>query len=177
MTQQLNDRLNECARTLSDGKLLAKLSCGDVVAQELKYHPSCLAALYNRERAYLKSSSQEHSNQSSCDDEVYPLAFPELLIYITETKNASEATSPAIFKLADLTLIYKERLKQLGVESPNVHSNRLKDQLLAQMPELESHKKGRDVLLAFRNDIGPQASNYSEAIILSKAASILRNQL
>ena len=35
MTQQLNDRVNECALTLSDGKLLAKLSGGDVVAQEL----------------------------------------------------------------------------------------------------------------------------------------------
>ena len=51
MTQQLNDKVNECALTLSDGKLLAKLSGGDVVAQELKYHPACLAALYNRKRA------------------------------------------------------------------------------------------------------------------------------
>ena len=48
------------------------------------------------------------------------------------------------------------------------------------MPELVSHRKGRDLLLAFKKDIGPvisQASDYSDAIILSKAASILRNQM
>ena len=51
---------------------------------------------------------------------------------------------------------------------------------MAQIPELESHRKGRDVLLAFKKDIGPilsQASDYSDAIILSKAASILRSQM
>ena len=71
-----------------------------------------------------------------------------------------------MFKLADLTKIYKERLEQLGVQSSNVHSNRLKDKLMAQMPELESHRKGRNVLLAFKEDIGPvlsQASDYSDA--------------
>lgn len=35
MMQELNDRVKECALTLSDGKLLAKLSGGDVVALEL----------------------------------------------------------------------------------------------------------------------------------------------
>ena len=77
MTQQLimNDKVNECALTLSDGKLLAKLSGGDVVTQELKYHPACLAALYNRKRAYLKAIGQEHSDESSCSKEAYSLAF------------------------------------------------------------------------------------------------------
>ena len=58
MMQQLNDRVNECARTLSDGRLLAKLSGGDAIAQ---YDPACLVALYNRKRAYLKAISQEQS--------------------------------------------------------------------------------------------------------------------
>jgi len=159
---------------------MAKLSGGDVVAQELKYHPACLAALYNRKRAYLKAIDQEHSDETSCSKEAHPLAFSELLVYINETKHNREGTSLVMFKLADLAKIYKERLEQLGVESPNVHSNRLKDKLMAQMPELESHRKGRDVLLAFRKDIGPvlsQASDYSDAIILSKAASILRSQM
>ncbi len=35
MTMQLNQRLNECAPNLNDGKLLALLSGGDVVALEL----------------------------------------------------------------------------------------------------------------------------------------------
>ena len=53
MTMKLNKKVNKYAKTISDGKLLAKLSAGDVVAQEQKYHPTCLVALYTRERAHL----------------------------------------------------------------------------------------------------------------------------
>ena len=52
MTMQLNERLNECAWTLNDRMHLAKLSAGDVVALNLKHHPVCLVAVYNRERAH-----------------------------------------------------------------------------------------------------------------------------
>ncbi|CAC5371326.1 unnamed protein product [Mytilus coruscus] len=47
--------------------------------------------------------------------------------------------------------------------------------MIAEIPELEAHKKGRDTLLAFKKDIGTallQAANYSEAIILAKVAMI-----
>ena len=50
MTMQLTERINQCAMTRNDGRLLARLSAGDAVAQELKYHPGCLVTLYNRER-------------------------------------------------------------------------------------------------------------------------------
>jgi len=50
MTMKLNKRLNDCAKNLNDGRLLAVLSGGDVIAQELKYHSSCLTSLYNTER-------------------------------------------------------------------------------------------------------------------------------
>ena len=56
-----------------------------------------------------------------------------------------------------------------------VNSTTLMEKLLAEIPELESHKKERDIHLAFK--IGAalsHASNYSEAIILAKAARILR---
>ena len=66
MTMQVNKRINECAKTLSDRKLLAKLSVGCVIAQELKYHPACLVALYNRERAYLKVQEQEKAQEHNC---------------------------------------------------------------------------------------------------------------
>ena len=35
MTMELDQKLNECARNLNDGKLLARLTGGDIVAQEL----------------------------------------------------------------------------------------------------------------------------------------------
>ena len=157
---------------------LAKLSGGDVIAQELKYHPSCLTGLYNRERAYLTKVENEKKSQRSLETEVYPLAFSELVTYMAETKASSEG--PSIFRLADMHSLYKQRLQQLGVESPDVNSTRLKDKLLAELPELEAHKKGRDVLLAFQEDVGSalsHASEYSEAIVLAKAAKILRRQM
>ena len=61
-----------------------------------------------------------------------------------------------------------------------VHSTRLKEQLIARIPELEAHKKGRDIILAFKEDIGPTLSDaysYSDAIILSKAVDILRKEV
>ena len=39
MTLNLNERLKSCAETLQDRSLLAKLSVGDVIAQDMKYHP------------------------------------------------------------------------------------------------------------------------------------------
>ena len=77
----------------------------------------------------------------------------------------SIASDPVIFRLADLAFLYKQRLHQLGVLTPEVHSTRLKEQLLSQMPELEAHKQGRDVLLAFKEDVSSvllDASKYSQ---------------
>ncbi|KAH3711848.1 hypothetical protein DPMN_071523 [Dreissena polymorpha] len=63
---------------------------------------------------------------------------------------------------------------------PNVNASRLKDKLLAEIPELEAHRKGRDVLLAFKQDVGEalsQTMDYSDALIVTKAAKILRKQM
>ena len=40
MTFKVNSRALESARLLKDEALLAKLSAGDVMAQEVKYHPN-----------------------------------------------------------------------------------------------------------------------------------------
>lgn len=178
MTERLNEHLNQCARTLNDGKLLAKLSGGDVVALEVKYYLRCLQKLYNAERAYLNSLKKAESSDLGKD--LYPVAFSELVIYIMDSKITNTEAAPVVFRLADLASLYKLCLEQLGVDSPNVHFTRLKEQLLARIPELEAHKKGRDVLLAFKADIGPmlhEASQYSNALHLSKAVDILRKEM
>lgn len=177
MTMQLNERLNECARNLNDGKLLALLSGGDVVALELKYHCSCLTTLYNRERAHVAQKNREIC-ESSQEKDFVPLVFSELLVYVSEKRYSTD--EPAVFRLAELVSLYKERLEQFGTDIPDVNSTRLKERLLSEIPELVAYKKGRDVLLAFEKDIGPvlsEASSYSDAIILSKAAKILRRHM
>lgn len=107
-----------------------------------------------------------------------PQLFSELLVYLIETK--TNAVDPVVFRLADLVSLYQQRLQQLGVKDHNVNSTRLKDKLLGEIPELEAYKKGRDVLLAFKEDVGTvlsKAINYTEAIIITKAAKILRQRM
>jgi len=44
-----------------------------------------------------------------------------------------------VFKLADLTKLYTERLRQLGIEvSGRIISTRLKERLLAAVPDLST---------------------------------------
>ena len=130
-----------------------------------------MVGLYNRERAHRHVEKQF---QEGLQQHVYPLAFSELITYIVETKSSKEG--PSILRLADMVQLYKQRLEQLGIAKPDVNSTRLKEKLLAEISELKAHTQGRDVILAFDEDIGlalSPASDFSEAIILAKAAKIL----
>jgi len=75
MTMDLDKRLNECARNLNDVRLMARLSGGDIVAQELKYHRFCLTALYNRERVHFSSQNSQEIREK----EAHPIVFSELI--------------------------------------------------------------------------------------------------
>ena len=48
MTTKVDERVRKCAHLLADSLLLGKLSAGDMIATEAKYHPGCLLALYDR---------------------------------------------------------------------------------------------------------------------------------
>jgi len=63
----LDSHVRECAAQLNDSKLLAKLSRGDVIAIEAKYHKKCLVALYNRLRSQQRER-KERSKTISHDD-------------------------------------------------------------------------------------------------------------
>jgi hypothetical protein len=93
----VDERVRECAMLLQDSKLLGKLSFGDMVAQEVKYHAQCLTALYNRCRAEQSKATQVNAESKS------GIAFAELVTYMNEIRETS--TSPPVFKLNDLTRI------------------------------------------------------------------------
>ena len=59
MTLSLHARLQRCAENLLDGELLAKLSGGDMVAQEYMYHAACLTGVYNRERSWMSAQNAD----------------------------------------------------------------------------------------------------------------------
>ncbi len=49
-TLQVYKHVRECAKLTGNTMLLGKLSLGDMVALEAKYHSKCLLALYNHAR-------------------------------------------------------------------------------------------------------------------------------
>ena len=46
MKKNLYEKLNDCAKLLEDEKHIIKLSAGDLVAKEAKYHLNCLTTVY-----------------------------------------------------------------------------------------------------------------------------------
>ena len=96
MTVNLNNGVHECARTLNDGKLLAKLSGGDAIAQELKYHCACLCSLYNRERSHLRALEKEPF-QSDSEPDIFPMVLSELVNYIVETSLSSDGSEMLLY--------------------------------------------------------------------------------
>ena len=160
MTMQLNDRLNQCAQNLQDEKLLAKLSVGDAIAQELKYHAGYLTALYNRERSALKKK------QTGDEDSPENLVLVELVTHIVETQRQNP--SGAVFKLGDLCILYQNRLQQLS--SPVKHNRtKLKNRILSKFPEVQGYHRGREVIFVFEKDVGPEiasACEFTDAMLL-----------
>jgi hypothetical protein len=61
---------------LQDQKLLATLSAGDVVAQELKYHGACIPSLHNKERAHLRMK-QSMTEDADAEGEINQIVFAD----------------------------------------------------------------------------------------------------
>ena len=176
-TFHLDDRVRKCSHILQDERLLAKLSAGDMIAQEAKYHLGCLTTLYNKAAAVQDKGQEDNAEKVS-----HGIALAELLVYIDEAR-MDETVAP-VFKLADLCRLYSARLKQLGAEQDDrPHSTHLKNRILAHFPDLTAHKQGRNVLLAFNKDLGSAlrkacVRDYDdEAICLTKAANIVRREM
>ncbi len=180
MTKMVSDRVKRCATKILDERLLAKVSAGDLIASEAKYHAKCLVALYNAARS--KTSEQNENREGATTEMFYARAFAELVAFIEDTLADREQQTP-VFKLSDLVRLYKDRLVQLNVPSPCVHSTRLKDRLLANFPELQAFKEGRDILLMSNEDVGTALRQACEndadddACILARAARIVRKEI
>ena len=114
-----------------------------MISQEAGYHAKCLAALYN------KAERSKQSTINGNEKRIQGIALAQLVAYKEETCAETKGSAPTVFRLAELTDMYFNRLAQLGVEgSGRVHSADLKERLLANVPGLQAHKKGRSKLLA-----------------------------
>ena len=167
-TLGLDDRVREYATLLSKERLLAKLSGGDLIALEAKYHTKCLSMLY-RKAQYAKEGKEESEQPRHRLDGI---AQAELVSYIEEF-GTSGAELPT-FKLADLANMYKSCLQRLGCDTTA---------LVFQIPGLQCYNKGRDVYLAFRDDVGfalhkaHEQDCDEEVIHLAKTVAIVRKDM
>ena len=71
----------------------------------------------------IRRHQQREMDDASENSYAYPRALSELVTYIYEQNVANTTDKPDVFKLNDLTILYTERLKQLGIETP-IDSNR-----------------------------------------------------
>ena len=143
----LDMNVRKAAMKLQEKSPLAKLSAGDLIAQNAQYHLKYLNSLYNRARE--KKSSED----SDKDRMNHGLAFAELISYIEETCMDTSVTS--IFKLSDLVTLYTTRLEQLGSNVVGrVHSTGLKKRILAYFLDMKPHKQGRDIILVSNECVG-----------------------
>ena len=86
--------------------------------------------------------------------------------------------------LADLAQLYQSRMQQLEVKLDNrVNSTRLKQRLLVQFPDMRTHNKRRDILMAFEEYVGAalakdcELDSDNDAIHLARAAQIMRRHM
>ena len=130
--------------------------------------------LYNRARA-LDGAGQE----KDCEAHLHGIALAELVAFMEDLRK--EDIAP-VFKLTDLTQMYKNRLEQLGaVVDGRIHSSRLKDRLLSALPDLQAHLQGNSVILSFNEDfIVALTKAYDfddDAMHLVRAAQIVRKEV
>ena len=175
---KLNTRVKEYALQPQDTILLAKLSAGDMISQDAVYHKNCLVALCNRAKR-----SRHENTQENAERQYQGIALGELVSYIEEIR-AESATSILVFKLTELAKLYSDGLEELGAKITGpIHSTRLKDRILANIPDMQAHKHGRDVLLSFNEDIGTVLNNAygrdfdNEGMILSQVARMVRRSM
>ena len=127
----------------------------------------------------IKSKSEEEKSMPS----LHGIAFASLVSCLEEHRDTGE-TAPE-FKLADLGSLYSEKLQELGIPKSclNINITRLKERLLAAIPDLTAHTQEKHILLVFNDTIGDairkacEQDYASEALHLARAAKIVRRDM
>ena len=178
-TMTLDANIRKCATDMCDSRIIAKFSEGDMVSREALHHKSCLTKYSNKYRSFVRQKSKKEMEKSK----LQTIVLSEVIIYIEEVLANSSDIAPSI-KLSDVVKFYDNRLTELNVELPNrTNSTHLKSSILEQCPSLSSTQVGRDVYLAYSDDIGAalhfakENSINSQAYVLAKAAQIVRKEI
>ena len=119
-----------------------------MVATEAEYHANCLTSFYKLHLNYV-----ERSSQTTTSNHIRGIVFAEIVAYIQEARYDDDKP---MFKLADLVQLCNDRLRELG-EDDKVHSSRLKEDILSQIPNLSAHasvhRQCQNIIIMFDMDV------------------------
>ena len=132
-----------------DLRLIAKLSEGDLVPTESKYHKTCLAEFYNKVRTFASKASTAEQEKSIVEG----IVVAEIERYMREIIEVESDNIP-FFYLKELKNLYVQQVKYHGYAVEYEHSTRFEEEILKRIPELTKHKMGRDVVLTLKDDCG-----------------------
>lgn len=166
------------AAEMEDTEILSKISSGDLIAIESKYHLACLVKYRNKYRSFLR---EHNSSENDERERNKARAFAELVAYI----ETSLEDGIYLYKLSELHYLYVQRLKELN-EDINVNKTRLKDKLLDYFADmgLQEQTDGKNKILVFPEGMQQMLKDAlhdhdyeNEAILFTKVAKIVREEL
>lgn len=144
-----------------------------MTASDAVYHKRCMTALYTRYRSHMRIKNIRPES----------IALAELISYI-EGFDQMEDGINHIFKLSDLVKLYRERLEHLRSDASNrINSTRLKEKILAHIPDLEANKSNYGVVFSFKKEIGDalllssEKDSDSDAVVLMRVSQIIREEI
>lgn len=175
-----NTEIRRMAAKLEDFDLLGRISGGDLIAIEAKYHLNpCLTSFRNRYRS-VSSKKAEASTESNNDLMNETRAFLELVEHLEECVRNNKF----MFKLAELHSLYVCRLQDLGTHK-EVNKTRLKNCIIDHFGDyIQEQNDGRNTVLIFREgmsnllkDAFKQQHVSDNVTTLAKAAAIIRKDM
>jgi hypothetical protein len=177
---EADKNLRRIANNVKDFELLSRMSGGDLVAIEAKYHMRCLTNLRNRERAEDRRKRSEATWEAEEDERINESrAFVELIEFI----NDAVENDTHFFVLSELHSLYEARLKDLGIEK-SVNRFRLKTRILQEFSEAQEQTDGRQTVIVFKKGLQSivkealKERDFSDdAIALARAAKIVRQDM
>jgi len=125
-----------------------------LIAQEAKYHRTCLVALYNRWHSKINA----RDGQTVCEG----LALAHVVRFMEETLTVTSDSHP-VFRMSDHREMYVKTLHELvctgdshSADSDSckfmyVHNTQLSERILCHFPQMEAQKVGKSYLLYSEN--------------------------
>ena len=104
-----------------------------LISQDAMYHTSCLLTLYR------KSSQKSYDNEyDDHDKQIHGQVLAEVANYM---EIAASDEKKHVFKLVDLSYMYKYRVRELGEHTPDrVHMTKLKNRLVSHIGNMREFK-------------------------------------